>query len=188
MAFQETIKVPSDRVGVIVGRDGKVRKRIEELTNVKLDIDPEGTVKMSSTGASEDPILAWKARDIVRAIARGFSPKNAFTLIDEDMMLLVISLRDAVGSSPNQIRRIAGRIIGEHGRTRRVIEQITGVNLTVYGHTVSIIGYTPGIDYARKAIEMLISGAPHSAVYSQLEHMRQEMNRQQSELWENTNL
>jgi len=188
MAFQETIKIPVDRVGVIVGRNGKVRKRIEELTNVKLDINPEGTVTMSSRGESEDPVLAWKARDIVRAIARGFSPKNAFTLIDEDMMLLVISLRDAVGSSPNQLRRVAGRIIGERGRTRRVIEQITGTKVTVYGRTVSIIGYNPGLDYARRAIEMLISGAPHSAVYSQLERMRQEMNRQQSELWEDTNL
>ena len=188
MAFQETIKIPSDRVGVIVGRDGRVRKKIEEMTNVKLDINPEGTVTLSSTGDSEDPVLAWKARDIVRAIARGFSPKNAFTLIDEDMMLLVISLRDAVGSSPNQLRRVAGRIIGERGRTRRVIEQITGTRVTVYGHTISVIGYSPGIDYARKAIEMLISGAPHSAVYSQLERMRQEMNRQQSEIWEDTNL
>ena len=188
MAFQETIKVPSDRVGVIVGRNGKVRKRIEEMTNVKLNIDHEGTVTISSTGESEDPVLAWKARDIVRAIARGFSPKNALTLIDEDMMLLVISLRDAVGTSPNQLRRVAGRIIGESGRTRRVIEQITGTKVTVYGHTVSIIGYTPGIDYARRAIDMLISGAPHSAVYSQLERMRREMNRQQSELWESTDL
>ncbi|TFG29327.1 RNA-processing protein [Candidatus Thorarchaeota archaeon] len=188
MAFQETIKVPSDRVGVIVGRNGKVRKRIEELTNVKLEINPAGTVIMSSTGESEDPVLAWKARDIVRAIARGFSPKNALTLIDEDMMLLVVSLRDVVGTSPNQIRRVAGRIIGERGRTRRVIEQITGAKVTVYGYTVSIIGVNPGLDIARRAIEMLISGAPHSAVYSQLERMRREMNRQYSELWEDTDL
>jgi ribosomal RNA assembly protein len=188
MAFQETIKVPSDRVGVIVGRNGRVRKRIEELTNVKLDINPEGIVTMSSTGESEDPVLAWKARDIVRAIARGFSPRNAFILIDEDTMLIVISLRDAVGSSPNQIKRVAGRIIGENGRTRRVIEQITGTRVAVYGRTVSLIGQNPGLDNARRAIEMLISGAPHSAVYSQLERMRREMNRQYSELWEDTDL
>lgn len=188
MAFQETIKVPSDRVGVIVGRNGKVRKRIEELTNVKLNITPEGIVTISSTGESKDPVLAWKARDIVRAIARGFNPKVAFTLIDEDMMLLVISLRDVVGSSQNQVKRVAGRIIGERGRTRKVIEQITGTKVTVYGRTVSIIGTNPGMDNARKAIDMLISGAPHSTVYSQLERMRREMNRQYSELWDETDL
>lgn len=188
MAFQETIRVPADRVGVIVGRNGKVRKRIEQLTNVKLDIDSEGAVTITSTVESDDPVLAWKARDIVRAIARGFSPKNALNLIDEDMMLIVVSLREAVGASPNQLKRVAGRIIGENGRTRRLIEQVTETKITVYGRTVSIIGMNPGLGYARRAVDMLISGAPHSAVYSRLERMRREMNRQSAELWEQTDL
>jgi len=188
MSFKETIRVPVERVGVIVGRNGNVRRRIQQLTNVTLDIDPEGSVTISSAGGSGDPVLAWKARDIVRAIARGFSPKNALTLIDEDTMLLVISLREAVGTSPDQLKRVAGRIIGEHGRTRRAIEQITETKVTIYGRTVSIIGIEPGLDYARRAIEMLISGAPHSAVYARLERSRREMNRQEAELWENTDL
>ena len=188
MAFQETIRVPLDRVGVIVGRNGRVRKRIEQLTNVKLDIDSEGSVTIKSPTQSEDPVLAWKARDIVRAIARGFSPKNALSLIDEDMMLIVISLREAVGTSQNQLRRVAGRIIGENGRTRKVIEQVTETKLTIYGRTVSIIGINPGLDYARRAVDMLISGAPHSAVYTRLERMRRDLNRQRSELWEDTDL
>jgi len=188
MAFQETIRVPADRVGVIVGRNGKVRRRIEQLTNVKLNIDSEGTVTISNPTASDDPVLAWKARDIVRAIARGFSPKNALSLIDEDMMLIIISLRESVGTSPSQLKRVAGRIIGENGRTRRVIEQVTETKITVYGRTVSLIGMNPGLDYARRAVDMLISGAPHSAVYSRLERMRRDLNRQRSELWEDTDL
>jgi ribosomal RNA assembly protein len=188
MAYQEIIRVPADRVGVIVGRNGKVRKRIEKLTNVKLDIDSEGTVTIIRPQESDNPVLAWKARDIVRAIARGFSPKNALSLIDEDMMLIIISLREAVGTSPSQLKRVSGRIIGENGRTRRVIEQVTETKLTVYGRTVSIIGMNPGLDYARRAVDMLISGAPHSAVYARLERMRRDMNRQKSELWEDTDL
>lgn len=188
MMYHETIKVPADRVGVIVGRNGRVRKRIEELTNTKLTIDPEGIVTITRPADTEDPVLAWKARDIVRAIARGFSPKRALSLIDEDTRLIVISLREYVGSSTNQMKRIAGRIIGENGRTRRVIEQTTDSKISIYGKTVSIIGSDPGIDYAQRAIDMLIQGAPHSAVYSRLERMRREMNRQQSELWEPTDL
>lgn len=188
MAFQETIRVPADRVGVIVGRNGKVRRRIEQLTNVKLIVDSEGSVTIQSPVQTEDPVLAWKARDIVRAIARGFSPKNALSLVDEDMLLLVISLRETVGTSPNQLKRVAGRIIGENGRTRRVIEEVTETKITIYGRTVSIIGMNPGLDYARRAVDMLISGAPHSAVYSRLESMRRKMNRQSVELWEDTDL
>ena len=103
-------------------------------------------------------------------------------------MLVIISLREAVGTSPSQLKRVAGRIIGEHGRTRRVIEQVTETKITVYGRTVAIIGVEPGLDYARRAVDMLIQGAPHSAVYSRLERMRRDMNRQRSELWEDTDL
>lgn len=188
MLYHETIKVPEDRIGVIVGRNGKVRRRVEKLANVKLDVNSEGVVTITAPDNTEDPVLAWKARDIIRAMARGFSPKNALSLIDDDMQLIVISLREVVGSSASQIKRVAGRIIGENGRTRRVIEQTTETKITVYGKTVSIIGMPPGLDYARRAIDMIISGAPHSAVYSRLEKMRRDMNRQKAELWEDTDL
>jgi len=188
MLYHETVKVPLDRIGVIVGRNGKVRKRVEKLANVKIDVNSEGIVTITAPEETEDPVLAWKARDIIRAMARGFSPKNALSLIDDDMQLIVVSLRDVVGSSPNQMKRVAGRIIGENGRTRRVIEQTTETKISVYGKTVSIIGMSPGLDYARRALDMLIAGAPHSAVYSRLEKMRRDMNRQRTELWEDTDL
>ena len=86
------------------------------------------------------------------------------------------------------MKRVAGRIIGENGRTRRVIEQVTETKITIYGRTVSIIGMNPGLDYARRAVEMLITGAPHGAVYTRLERMRRDMNRQSAELWEDTDL
>jgi ribosomal RNA assembly protein len=188
MLYHETVKVPEDRVGVIVGRNGKVRKRVEQLTNVKIDVNSEGIVTITAPEQTEDPVLAWKARDIIKAMARGFSPRKALSLIDDDMQLVIISLREVVGSSPNQMKRVAGRIIGENGRTRRVIEQTTETKISVYGKTVSIIGVSPGLDYARRAIDMLIGGAPHSAVYSRLEKMRRDLNRQRAELWEETDL
>jgi ribosomal RNA assembly protein len=188
MLYHETIKVPEDRIGVIVGRNGKVRKRVEQLTNTKLDVNSEGIVTITAPEKTEDPVLAWKARDMIRAMARGFSPKNALSLIDDDMQLLVISLREVVGSSQSQMKRVAGRIIGENGRTRRVIEQTTETKISVYGKTVSIIGMGLGLDYARRSIDMLIAGAPHSAVYARLEKMRRDMNRQRAELWEETDL
>jgi ribosomal RNA assembly protein len=186
MLSRETIRVPTDRVGVIVGRNGRVRKRIEALTNCQLEVSSEGTVTITSKQNTEDPVLMWKARDIVRAIARGFSPKRALFLIDEDARLIVISLRDIVGNSPNQMKRVAGRIIGESGRTRRFIEEVTGSMISLYGKTVSLIGIDPGLDNAQRAVMMLIDGAPHSAVYARLEKMRREMNRQEAELWEDT--
>ena len=106
MMFHETIRVPAERIGVIVGRNGRVKKRIEQLTNAQLDVNPEGIVTISCPQESEDPVLLWKARDIVRAMARGFSPKNAFTLLDEDARLIIISLRELVGTSQHQLKRV----------------------------------------------------------------------------------
>lgn len=184
MIFREIIRVPADRIGVIVGRKGRVKRRIERLTNTTLSIDHEGVVTITPPQDPEGAILVWKARDIVRAIARGFSPKHAFRLIDEDARLIIISLRDFIGNSPNQRRRVAGRIIGMNGRTRRIIEETTDTLVSVYGKTVSIIGIDPGLEYAQRAITMLITGAPHATVYSWLEKMRRELNRQNAELWE----
>ncbi len=184
MRYSETVRVPAERLGVIVGRNGRVRKRVQKLTNVKIEVSSEGIVTITSPEKTEDPVLAWKARDMIRAMARGFSPKRALSLIDEDTRLIVISLRDAVGTSPNQLKRVAGRIIGENGRTRRAIEEITETKISIYGRTVSVIGADPGLEFASRAIDMLIGGAPHGTVYRYLEKMRREMNRQKAELWE----
>jgi ribosomal RNA assembly protein len=183
MLYHETIRVPEQRVAVIVGRNGRVRKRVEKLTNTKIDVSSEGLVTITSPQDSEDPVLAWKARDMIRAMARGFSPKRALSLIDEDARLIIISLKEFVGNSPTQLKRVAGRIIGESGRTRRVIEETTETMLSIYGKTVAIIGFDPQIDYASRAITMLIDGAPHGSVYKYLEKSRRDINRMKSELW-----
>ncbi len=183
MMHHETIRVPEERVAVIVGRNGRVRKRVEKLTNTKISVSPDGVVTITSPPNSEDPVMAWKARDMIRAMGRGFSPKRALTLIDEDARLIIISLRELVGNSVPQLKRVAGRIIGENGRSRRVIEETTETMISIYGRTVSLIGVDPGLEYATRAVTMLIDGAPHGTVYKYLEKMRREMNRQQSELW-----
>lgn len=186
MYFHETVRVPADRLGAIVGKNGRVRRRVEKLTNTKIKINSEGLVTITSPENTEDPVLAWKARDMIRAMARGFSPSRALTLIDEEARLVVISLREYVGSSPSQLKRVAGRIIGMNGRTRRVIEEITESVVSVYGHTVSVIGADPGLQYANRAISMLIGGAPHSAIYKYLERSRRGMNRARAELWDDS--
>ena len=183
MMHHETVRVPEERVAVIVGRNGRVRKRVEKLTNTKISVSPEGIVTITNPPDSEDPVMAWKARDMIRAMGRGFSPKRALSLIDEDARLIIISLRELVGNSASQLKRVAGRIIGENGRSRRVIEETTETMLSVYGRTVGLIGIDPGLEYATRAVTMLIDGAPHGSVYKYLEKMRHEINRQQSELW-----
>jgi len=177
--MQEHIKVPQDRIGAIIGVEGNVKKAIEEKTGAKLEVDSESGVVIVQSEA--DALKALRAAEVIKAIARGFSPEKALRLLDnEDLILDVIDL-SALSDSPADLKRIKGRIIGKGGKTREVIEQMTGARLSVYGKTISIIGDADQLATVRAAIDMLIDGAPHSAVYSYLEKRRSELKRSQLE-------
>ncbi len=116
-----------------------------------------------------------KAFNIVRAVGRGFSPEKAMRLVDDDVFLEVIDIREFAGKKKNSVRRVRGRLIGTRGKTRRLIEELSGADVSVYGNTVSIIGDFLEIDIARNAITMLLSGSEHSTVYHYLERRRMDI-------------
>ncbi|MFB6197361.1 MAG: RNA-processing protein, partial [Halobacteriaceae archaeon] len=74
----------------------------------------------------------------------------------------------------NDLRRQKGRLIGEDGRTRELMEELTGANVVIYGTTLGIIGRPQQVEIVRTATEMLLDGAPHGSVYSYLERKRRE--------------
>jgi ribosomal RNA assembly protein len=180
------LKIPKERVGALIGPEGKTKKSIEEKLSVELQIESEtGAVTIMLTGNANDPSLLFKAKDVITAIGRGFSPENAFRLIhDEEAILDVIDLRTIFGRSESDIKRIKGRIIGMDGKTRKIIEELTDANVCVYGHTVSIIGNIDQAQAAREAIQMLINGSQHSTVYRFLHRKRRELKKKMLELWE----
>jgi ribosomal RNA assembly protein len=184
MQASEVVKVPQARVGVIIGKDGEVKRRIENETKTKLTIDSEeGNVTIETTEGTNDPLAVWRAKDIAIAIGRGFSPKKSFRLLDEDEAMEVIDLTDFVGRSENALKRVRGRIIGENGKARRTIEELTGANLSVYGRTVSIIGEFDQLAVAKEAIMMFIHGAQHGTVYRFLHRKGKELKKARLELW-----
>jgi ribosomal RNA assembly protein len=180
------LRIPKERVGVLIGPEGKIKKSIEEKLSVELQIDGEaGDVTLILAEKAEDPSLLFKAKDVVTAIGRGFSPEHALRLIrDEEAMLDVIDLRTIFGRSESDIRRVKGRIIGMNGKTRRTVEELTDTSVSVYGHTIGIIGNIEEAQAAREAIQMLIDGSLHSTVYRFLHRKRRELKKRKFELWE----
>jgi ribosomal RNA assembly protein len=180
------LKIPKERIGVLIGPEGVVKKGIEEKLKVELQVDSiTGDVTVMLTEKAEDPSMLLKAKDVITAIGRGFSPEHAFRLIrDENALLEVIDLREFFGRSESDIRRVKGRIIGMDGKTRRIIEELTDTHIAVYGHTVSIIGDIEQVQIAREAIQMLIQGSQHSTVYRFLHRKRRELKKRMLELWE----
>lgn len=182
MSFEQSVRVPLERVGVIIGKGGSTRKSFEEELGVVLSVDSKsGTVVVKCDSIEKDPI---KAVRVVEAIGRGFSPQRAHRLLGEEVAFEVIDLRDFAGKSVNALGRIRGRIIGVKGKSRRVIEELTGCYLSVYGRSVAIIGEPTEMRLAMEAVKMLASGSPHRTVYNMLQKARTKRKMERMLLWE----
>ncbi|MBI2650531.1 RNA-processing protein, partial [Candidatus Woesearchaeota archaeon] len=72
--YSYELKVPRNRVAVIIGKEGSIKKEIEESTKTKLNIDSkEGDIFVSG----EDALGLYTAKEIIKAISRGFNPNIA---------------------------------------------------------------------------------------------------------------
>ncbi|MEM2914871.1 MAG: KH domain-containing protein [Candidatus Bathyarchaeia archaeon] len=183
-------KIPKERIGILIGPNGRSKEQIEKTLSIDLEINSEtGDVTISLNKDAEDPSLLFKAKDVVLAIGRGFSPERAFRLLEnENNVLDIIDLREFFGRSESDIKRINGRIIGREGKTRRIIEEMSETFVSVYGHTVAIIGDVDQVEVAREAIKLLIRGSQHATVYRYLQKMRHELKKKKLELWEDRSL
>ncbi|SCG84883.1 KH domain-containing protein [Methanobacterium congolense] len=176
MPNTEYLKIPRERVGAVIGKQGITKEEIENATKTSIEIDSEtGSVSISPREDAEDPLAVWKARYIVKAVGRGFNPEIALKLTDDEVLLEIINLPDYVGKSKKAILRQKGRIIGKDGRTRDIITDMTGVDISIYGKTVAIIGDMEHIHLAKEAVEMILDGSRHKSVYAFLEKKSREM-------------
>jgi ribosomal RNA assembly protein len=187
MSFQHTMKIPKDRIGVIIGKGGKVKRQIEKRCGVEIQIDSEsGDATISGTKPVEQ-IEAFRAVEVITAISRGFSPERAYRLFEnEEIMFQQMDLHDYAGKSPNALERIKGRIIGEGGKARRMIEELSGAYVSVYGHMVGFIGNFKEVKLATDAITLLAKGSMHKSVYNMLQDARRRDKMDRMRLWEYT--
>ncbi|MEW6063299.1 MAG: KH domain-containing protein [Nanoarchaeota archaeon] len=161
--FIEEIKIPNDRIAVLIGKKGTTKKFLENRLGARIKVS-------SSTGEislqSDDSLNLFIARQVISAIARGFNPDVAITLLDEQNSFEIINIKDF---SKGDIAVARSRVIGTEGRARKYLEQLTDTHIVVYGKTVGIIGPTKNVFIVRRAIENLLRGSKHGNVYAMLE-------------------
>jgi ribosomal RNA assembly protein len=188
MRYEKLIRIPTDRIGVLIGKSGNTKRLIEEKCLVNLDVNSQDGEVIIKTKTLTEDIEPFKAVEIVSAIGRGFSPENAMRLRRGDNSLHIIDLREFAGKSPDQIERVKGRIIGEGGTARLNIENLTNALITVYGRTVAIIGEPNQLRLAVDAISSLSTGSMHGPVYSKLESAKRREKAEKAQLWEDQNV
>ncbi len=160
--MKDFVKIPKERVPVLIGTEGTVKKELEKRSSTKITIADDVEIE----GETFDVMLA---ANVVKAIARGFSPENAFLLLNEEYELNVITLS---GQNERTVKRLMGRVIGRQGKTRRKIEDMCGAKISIYGKTVAIIARTSELDTASRCVEMLLKGRTHGYTYHFLEDMK----------------
>lgn len=158
----EILRIPKERLGAL--REAKAA--IEKHYTVTLVIGDDGEIEIGG-----ETVWTYLARDAVRAIGRGFSPAQAMKLFKDDYSFYLIDLREHF-STENAMRRVKGRIIGEKGKVKAEIEQATGSDICIYGHTVGIIAPSDAMEYVKDVIGMIMDGAPLTSVSGVLARAR----------------
>lgn len=174
---QYELKIPKERIAVLIGEKGEKKRELEESLRVRMHVDSEeGDVTL----IGKDALAVFTAREVVKAIARGFNPDVAKQLLKPEYMLEIVNIADYTGSK-DQMTRLKGRVIGEGGKSRSTIEELTETSIVIYGKTIGIIGQTENVTAAKRGVDALLNGAPHSTVFRLLEKLRRDMKRKDLE-------
>jgi len=150
-----------------IGKIRKLKEKIEKSLNVRITFT-KSDIEIESP--EDDAYAEYIARKIIDALQYGFTLESALNLKNEDCMIEKINVKDY--SRPSRWRAIVSRLIGEKGRTKEIISEMTGCEVAIHDYTVAIIGDTADVSIATHAIQSLINGSPHATVYAYLERNR----------------
>lgn len=173
--FSYELKIPKDRIAVIIGPKGATKKELQEQTRTKINVDSkEGDVQL----IGRDSLALFALREVIKAIGRGFNPEIATLLLKQDYVLEVVDITE-YNRQKTHIQRLRGRVIGADGKARVTLERLTETFIVVYGKTISIIGNTERSLLARRAVETLLEGSTHASVYKWLEKQGKQLRKKE---------
>lgn len=157
------VYIPQERLRKLKEHKELVSK-VEKLCGCKIAFDTDD----DAVEIKGDAFPEYLGRNIVYAFGRGFDMEIACKLYENDYYFGSVDLGQII-SSDKRIKQIKARIIGNEGRTKRYIEEVSAAKISVYGDTVSFIGTIEEINEAETAVNTLIEGGTHRLAYIRME-------------------
>ncbi|MFH1711329.1 MAG: hypothetical protein ABH840_03385 [Nanoarchaeota archaeon] len=151
-----------------------ILKNIKKVYENKSLLEKKLSVKLTIEGRrvsiNGNEINEYIASNVFSAIEMGFDIETALLIPEQDYILEKIEIKNL--TKRHNLSEVRARIVGTEGRTKALIEELTGCFIALHNNKVGIIGEGETIRTCIQAIKRIIHGSKQSNIYSYLEKQR----------------
>ncbi len=158
----EQLYIPKERLKLLKANPSMLNE-ITRACKAQISIIDDEVLEIDGSAFEE-----FISKNVLFAYGRGFDIKIALLLNSQDYYFKAIDIK-LIERNKQRIRQIKARIIGEGGRTKRYIEQVSGAHISIYGDSVAVIGKIDALYEAETAINTIIEGGTHRLAYLKME-------------------
>ncbi|MFH1257699.1 MAG: KH domain-containing protein [Candidatus Micrarchaeota archaeon] len=164
----ELLSVSGKTLNLLHKDNDKIMKHVQQKGSVEIKQTKEGNLELEGEGGT-----VWIASQVLKALDFGFLPQQAYKLFGDNYFLEIIDM-EIVLSNPKAIERYKGRVIGSEGRSKRIIQELSGAFIAVSGNKIAVLGEYDDLQLAKEAVLRLLEGAQHTGVFAYLEKKNRE--------------